>query len=198
LAATADVGNERTWVEEALNDPQAFERLYDHYFPKLYAYVCYRVGSVHESEDLVADTFLRAVEALDRFEWRHEHSFSAWLFRIAHNVVTDHLRRDRRAAQPQSLDDLPDIQDHELLPEDTVLRKERFAQLRQLIATLPPRRQEIITLRFFGGLQNFEVALILDLDERTVASNLCRGLRDLHTRLQSSISDDENVGETDG
>jgi RNA polymerase sigma-70 factor (ECF subfamily) len=187
------IDDERIWVEEALTDAHAFERLYDHYFPKIYAYVCYRVGSVHDSEDLVADIFLKAVEALDRFEWRHEHSFSAWLFRVAHNVVTDHIRRDRKRGQPQSLDELPDLQGHELLPEDSALRKEKFAQLRQLIATLPPRRQEIITLRFFGGLKNSEIALVLDLDERTVASHLCRGLRDLHAKLQSYILDEKSI-----
>ena len=62
------------------------------------------------------------------------------------------------------------------------MQKEKFKSLQQLISTLSPRRQEIITLKFFGGLRNKEIAQILRLDERTVASHLCRGLEDLHQR----------------
>src|SRR5438874_4598570 len=86
-------------VEEARRDPQAFERLYNQFFPRLYAYVGYRVGRTQDTEDLVADTFLKAVEALGmgHFEWRHEGSFAAWLFRIAQNSITDYYRRSQRS-----------------------------------------------------------------------------------------------------
>jgi RNA polymerase sigma-70 factor, ECF subfamily len=183
VTATMDLDREQAWVEEARRDPRAFERLYNHYFPRVYAYVCYRVGRAHDGEDLVADTFLKAVEGLGRFEWRHEGSFAAWLFRIAHNAVADHHRRAGRQESPIPLEDLPDVRAGDLLPEDDLLKKEKLAHLRSLLATLSPRRQEIITLKFFGGLRNSEIAAVLGLDERTVASHLCRGLRDLHQKL---------------
>ena len=66
------------------------------------------------------------------------------------------------------------------LPEDELLRREEHESLLALVQKLPQRRQEIITLRFFGELHNREIAGILNLDEHTVASHLCRGLRDLH------------------
>ena len=173
---------EQAWVEEALRDARAFERLYNLYFPRVYAYVSYRVGRVQDTEDLVADTFLKAVSGLSTFQWRHEGSFASWLFRIAHNAVTDYHRQAGKYDATLPLDDLPELQSSAPLPEDAVLQKEKFAYLRHLIETLPPRRQEVITLKFFGELRNSEIAGVLGLDERTVASHLCRGIEDLHRK----------------
>jgi RNA polymerase sigma-70 factor (ECF subfamily) len=186
LAATLGPDNERTLLEAIPRDRQAFTQLYNHYFPRLYAYFCYRVGRVQDAEDLVSEAFLKAVEGLaaGRFEWRHEGSFAGWLFRIAYNCLADHHRRKGAPGEPLDLDELPPILllQADSLPEDAVLRKEEFAQLHRFLLTLSPRRQEIITLKFFGGLHNSKIAKVLGLDERTVASHLCRGLDDLHRK----------------
>ena len=167
-------------VKKAQRDPTTFQELYNYYFPRVYAYVIYRVGRVQDTEDLVADTFLKVIERLDEFQWRGEGSFAAWLFRIAHSRVSDFYRRGRGSEESVPLEELPDLEASTLLPADAVLQKEKFAYLRRLIGTLSPRRQEIITLKFFGGLRNKEIAALLGLDERTVASHLCRGVKDLH------------------
>jgi RNA polymerase sigma factor (sigma-70 family) len=72
-----------------------------------------------------------------------------------------------------------------------LIRQERFDILRRMIDTLPPRRQEVITLRFFGGLRNQEIAAMLDLDERTVASHLARALSDLNRRYRALLVEPE-------
>ncbi len=177
-----DPEQERALLKKARQDPAAFKALYDHYFPRVYAYVSYRVGRVQDVEDLVADTFLRVVEGLDEFRWRGEGSFAAWLFRIAHNLVSDFYRRGRGSEEIVPLDELPELEASNLLPADVVLQEEKFAYLRRLIGTLPPRRQEVITLKFFGGLRNKEIAALLGLDERTVASHLCRGVKELYRK----------------
>src|SRR5215212_3473111 len=84
-------------VEQARRDPQAFRQLYGCYFPRLYSYMSYRVGRAQDAEDLTAAVFLKVVEQIDRFQWRHDHSFAAWLFRIAHNSVSN-FHRDNRSA----------------------------------------------------------------------------------------------------
>ena len=175
--------SEKKLLENARHDISAFNELYALYFPGVYAYINYRVSRVQDAEDLVASTFLKATERLGQFEWRGDGSFAAWLFRIAHDLVVDSYRRDGKVPDSVSIDELPDIRSDSVLPDDAALQKEEFEYLRQLIGTLSPRRQEIITLRFFGGLRNKEIADILGLDERTVASHLCRGLEDLHSKL---------------
>ncbi len=182
---------EHEYIQQAQEDPRAFVHLYDHYFPRIYAYVRYRVHSSQDTEDLIADIFFRAIRKLGRFKWRHKGSFAAWLFRIAHNLIVDYYRQHERVALSfESSDDLTELTDRTPLPETILTQQETFQQIRALIATLSPRRQEIITLKFFGGLRNREIANILELDERTIAAHLSRGLRDLQHRYAAQHQSD--------
>lgn len=178
--------HERQLVERSGHNAQAFRQLYQRYFPRVYAYVAYRVGRVWDAEDLTAEIFLKVVQSLAQFEYRGEGSFAAWLFRIAHNTVTQFYRQ-QHAADPLSLDELPDLQSDDLSPDETLLRKERFLRLRTQIKRLAPRRQEIVMLKFFAGLRNQEIAAVLELDERTVASHLCRAIEDLQRHYADEI-----------
>src|SRR5512135_1339680 len=72
-------------------DVQAFGELYEHSLDAIYRYIFYRVGEVAEAEDLTETVFLKAWEALDRYEVR-DVPFTAWLYRIAHNVIIDRHR----------------------------------------------------------------------------------------------------------
>jgi RNA polymerase sigma-70 factor (ECF subfamily) len=174
---------ERKAIRRAQRDPQAFVHLYDHYFPRIHAYVRYRVANPEDAQDVVADVFFRAIRELKRFQWRSRGSFAAWLFRIAHNRIVDHYRASERAALSQAANNaLAKLTSDSPSPEEALTQQETFQQVRDLIITLSPRRQEIITLRFFAGLRNNEIAQVLGLDQRTVAAHLSRGLRDLERR----------------
>jgi RNA polymerase sigma-70 factor (ECF subfamily) len=187
VSSRLPLGQEETLVKQAQRDIEAFRELYNYYFPKIYAYVSYRLGRVQDTEDLVADIFLAAVQKLDQYEWRGSGSFTSWLFRIAHNRVSDFYRHRENKQEPLPLADLPDLEADTDHPIDTVLQKEKFDHLRRLINTLSPRRQEIITLKFFAGLRNQEIAHLLGLDERTVAAHLCRGLADLQRKYEEAL-----------
>lgn len=174
---------ERDLITQA-RDPAAFRRLYRHYVQRIYAYVAYRVGTEQDAEDIVADVFVTVVESLTSFEYRGEGSFAAWLFRIAYHKVVDFYRQQGRRGTSIALDDMPEIHSTELAPDAQMLQKEKFMRLQAMLHTLSPRRQEIISLRFFGGLRNKEIAEVLGLNEKTVASHLCRGLEDLQQKYQ--------------
>lgn len=181
---------ERAIIEQLAKQPDGFRVLYRHYLPRVFAYVAYRVGSKPEAEDLTADIFLKVVRAIDQFDHRGDGAFTTWLFRIAYTTVQQHYRTAARRPT-LTLDQLPDIQSDAAGPDEVVLRKEQFAQLRSALEILPPRRKEVIILRFFGGLRNQEIATVLQLDERTVASHLSRGLEDLKRALTEERSPHE-------
>jgi RNA polymerase sigma-70 factor (ECF subfamily) len=88
---TAEAG-ERLLIEAAQRDPARFAALYDLYFDRIYAYIASRAASRDEAEDMVSEVFHKALANLRRFEWRGA-PFSAWLYRIAANEVTDHVER---------------------------------------------------------------------------------------------------------
>src|SRR6188508_1836811 len=85
-------------------DREAIEELYLLHFDRIYSYLHMSVGNRHDAEDLTTQTFLKMLEAIKRFKWQSA-PFSAWLFRIAHNLAMDHFRASRRW-QPE--EDVPE------------------------------------------------------------------------------------------
>ncbi len=183
MSPSLPADEERTLILQIPRNPEAFRRMYQHYFPRVFAYVAYRVGGKQEAEDVTAIIFMKVIDSIARFEFRGDDAFATWLFRIAHNEVQQFYRTLRRR-EIIPLDDLPEIESAEPLPDEAFARKERFARLRYALTRLSPRRQEIITLRYLGGLRNREIAAVLGLDERTIASHLSRGLEDLKKSYQ--------------
>ncbi|MCC6801481.1 MAG: sigma-70 family RNA polymerase sigma factor [Anaerolineae bacterium] len=159
-----------------------FQTVYTAYLPRLYGYVAARVDDAAEAEDLVSEIFLKAVKHFDQLQAAD--ALTTWLFTIARRTVADHYRRRRLPAVPY--DALEDAPADDPLPDVVLARAENAAHIRQLVRTLPPRRQEVLVLRFFAGLRNHEIARVLELDEHTVASHLARGLKDLYARYQAS------------
>lgn len=178
-----DAEEEKELIACAQQDIAVFQKVYRLYFPRVYAYVGYHAGRTQDIEDLVAETFLKAINHLGTFKWQGEGSFAAWIFRIARNIVNDFYRRNQRSQKVIQMEELPEMEANTLLPVDIVAQKEKFIYLRKLIDTLSPRPKEILTLKFFGGLRNLEIAELLQLDERTVAAHLCRGIKKLHGKF---------------
>lgn len=165
-----------------VTEPDAFRQLYRHYFPRVYAYVAHRVGRETDAEDVTSGIFTKVVENVRSFEYRGEGSFSAWLFRIAYNEVQQFYRNTQRTVADIPLQDAPMIRSESQTPDEALQAKEQYLRLQAMVETLSPRRREVISLRFFGGLRNQEIAQVLDLDERSVASHLSRGLTDLQRK----------------
>lgn len=184
---------EAALVRAAIEGADGLCDLYRCYMPRVYAYVAYRTAAVPETEDIVSETFLRVAKDLRGFRYRGQGSFAAWLFRIAHNVIEDQRRLRRRRGRPLPLEAAEEVADGSPVPGEDLERQERFEELRALIATLPAQRQKVVLLRFFGGLRNREIAKVMGLDERTVASHLSRGIQDLHQKYMS-LQDRTEIG----
>jgi len=159
------VQNEESLVRLAQQrSEQAFAQLYEAYFDKIYRYVTLRIGDRMEAEDITQQVFLNAIKAISSFKWRGI-PFSAWLFRIAHNQVVDHLRRKTKRATV-SLEESLVAGDY----DPQLIAEQRLDIERLLVATkkLTPAQQEVISLRFAGGLPIAQVAKIMGKSEGAV------------------------------
>jgi len=157
---------------------QEFEMLYADCFRGVYGYIAARVQDPHTAEDLTSEAFLKA--------WRRwppqtlsDDVPKAWLYQIARNLVIDHYRaRSRRQTLPLNGIDVPSSQDSP--------GEERHLQqlaLRMALASLPPRDQDLLSLRL-AGLSNREIGLVLGLTEAAAGMACLRALRRLRDELE--------------
>lgn len=168
-------------AERAKSDREAFGILYERHVRRVYNYVYYRTSSAADAEDLTARTFYQALANLQRY---HDQGvpFSAWLFRIAHNLVANwHRDSSRHRAMP--IDDALDLPDRGDEPPRAAERLEEKSELRAVIATLPAERQQLLLLKFVEQLPNAEIATVMGRTEGAVKALLHRTIDTLKTRL---------------
>src|SRR3712207_3664199 len=149
--APAAQEEERRLVERAqAGDREALEQLYLLHFDRIYSYLHMSVGNRHDAEDLTTQTFLKMLESIPRFRWRSA-PFSAWLFRIAHNLAMDHFR-SRRRWQPE--EDVPEPADAEISAEQAAMHSLGRQSMLELIEELSPDQQQVLTLKFLFNFPN--------------------------------------------
>ncbi|GAB4505566.1 MAG: hypothetical protein Fur0043_25620 [Anaerolineales bacterium] len=177
--------NETEVLERAAQgDKEAFGELYQHYTDRIYNYVYYRTGNTHDAEDLTARVFQRAMNHIHRYTDRGV-PFSAWLYRIAHNLVAN-WHRDRSRRQEIPLDDLPVLPARSDHPETQLVHTEEQEALLRLIRKLPPDRQHLLILKFVENLSNAEIGQIMGRSEGAVKSLYHRTLLTLRDQIGKS------------
>ena len=176
-----DNGRVRGLVERAQRgDRAALEELYLLHFDRIYSYLHLSVGSRHDAEDLTTQTFVKMLEAINRFQWRSV-PFSAWLFRIAHNLAMDHFRA-RRRWQPE--EEIPEsVHGEETSAEEQALVSLGNSSMLELIDRLSPEQRQVLTLKFVFRFSNAEAAAILGKTEGAVKSLQHRALHSLQKHV---------------
>jgi RNA polymerase sigma-70 factor, ECF subfamily len=174
----------RALVERAQRgDRDALEELYLLHFDRIYSYLHLSVGNRHDAEDLTTQTFLKMLEAIGRFRWQAA-PFSAWLFRIAHNLAMDHFRSRRRV---QTEEEVPEPAGaEESSAEEQALDSLGQAGMLELIERLSSEQRQVLTLKFVFGFGNGEVATILGKTEGAVKSLQHRALASLQKHVVRS------------
>jgi RNA polymerase sigma-70 factor (ECF subfamily) len=174
---------EERLVERAKKDPEAFGVLYETYVDKIYQYIFYRTGNRYDAEDLTAKTFYKALANLNRYRYRGL-PFSAWLYRIAHNLVANwHRDRKRRTGVP--LDSLALMGKGERSAEELVESSERSAVLKGAISRLPLDRQELLVLKYATDMSNREIGKVMGRSEGAIKALYHRTLTALRKDLES-------------
>lgn len=151
--------------------------VYRQQLPYIYNYFRYRLGSTAEAEDLTALTFEKAWRGRHRYR-RDVAAFSTWLLRIARNVATDPLRSARDHAPIDEAADAPTA----TTPEDEQCRASDFSRLAALVAQLPEREREVLSLKYGAGANNRTIARVLNLTESNVGTILHRTVQQLRAQ----------------
>jgi len=184
-----EINEEEMLVNASRGDREAFGALYGRYVERIYNYVYYRTGNLHEAEDLTARVFQRAMNHIHNYTDRGV-PFSAWLYRIAHNLVAN-WHRDRSRRQEIPLSEVPVVPSKEERPESKLVRSQDQDSLMRHIRQLPPERQTLLILKFVEDLSNAEIGQVMGRSEGAVKSLYHRTLLALRDQLGDHFADYE-------
>ncbi|HUV26571.1 MAG: sigma-70 family RNA polymerase sigma factor [Anaerolineales bacterium] len=177
----------------AQGDQEAFGVLYERYVSRIYSYIYYRTGNQHDAEDLTARVFFRALRHVENYKDRGL-PLSAWLYRIAHNLVANwHRDNSRRKEIP--LDEIILVRHSGDLPEAVLIENEEKENLLHVIHRLPPDRQQLIILKFVEHLSNAEIGQVMGRSEGAVKSLYHRTLLSLRDDFYLILISGSNEGE---
>lgn len=162
-------------------DREAFGLLYEQYIGKIYTYIYYRTGNTFDAEDLTGRVFYRALKHIGNYDNRGL-PFSAWLYRIAHNLVAN-WHRDNSRKKEIPLDESHYSAPSYNHPEQELLFSEEQDQLIKFLRNLPPDRQQLLILKYVEHLSNAEIGQIMGRTEGAIKSLYHRTLISLREEM---------------
>ena len=184
--------DENAIPQAAQGDAEAFGYLYQKYVTAIFNYIYYRTGNQHDAEDITARVFHRAFGHIEKYQEKGV-PFTAWLYRIAHNL-TANWYRDTRRRKEVSLEDHSDIPHLAELPERELEKTQEKELLLNAIRRLPQDRQQLILLKFLEDLSNGEIAVIMGKTEGAIKSLYHRSL----IALRQQVMEINGLGDLNG
>jgi RNA polymerase sigma-70 factor (ECF subfamily) len=174
-----DAAIDRLVAEARAGDAWAFGRLFDHYHLPIYRFVASRVRRPSDAEDLTQLVFVKALEALPRYESRGI-PFGGWLFRLARNAVIDFVRTSHEHADLAQSVDRPGT---DAGPEEVAVIRQEMDAVGTALSALTAEQRDAITLRFFAGLSAREAAAVMGKQEGTVRGLQFRAIAAMRRQL---------------
>ena len=187
VPGSSDLVDEGALVAAAKRDPREFGPLYELYVDRIYRFAYRRVGTHHEAEDITAQTFQQALQALPAYEWRGL-PFGAWLFRIAGNIIN---RRGRTSGREVAVEDVTVFSGYEETdddPADLAWRSEQAGELAERIGHLPPDQQRVLVLKFSHGMKNREIGDLMGRSEGAIKQLVHRALVSLRASMERTYA----------
>lgn len=164
-------------------DKVAFGELYQRYVERIYNYCYYRMGNHQDAEDLTARVFMRALGHIANYDERGV-PFSAWLYRIAHNLIAN-WHRDNKRHKVISIDEYIVSPNPEDAPELMTEYLEEQESLMAVVRTLPEDRQQLLFLKFVERLSNAEIGAMMNRTEGAIKSLYHRTLSALQDEMMA-------------
>ncbi len=186
-----DAAIERLVEQAKAGDAWAFGLVFDHFHLPVYRYIASRIHRPADAEDLTQLVFVKALEALPRYEARGI-PFGGWLFRLARNTVIDHVRTRHEHAD---LDAAIGHAGQDAGPEQVTVERQDLDEVAAAMAALTDEQRDAIALRFFAGLSAREAAAVMGKQEGTIRGLQFRAIAAL--RRQLAIEESERAGDDD-
>jgi RNA polymerase sigma-70 factor (ECF subfamily) len=177
-----ELTDDQALQKAALGNKEAFGILYERYVARIYNYIYYRTGLTTEAEDLTAKVFFRAYNHIGSYR-NTGVPFSAWLYRIAHNLVAN-WHRDNSRNKEVALEDEPQIIQRGDLPESSVMKDQQVDSLFSIIRGLTADRQQLLILKFVEQYSNADIGIIMGRSEGAIKSLYHRTLYNLKDELE--------------
>ena len=182
-AMSAEASDERLVARAQAGSSEAFAVLFRRYRPAIGRYAGRMLGDDARAEDIVQEVFLSALRSIDTLD--RPAGFKPWLYRIAHNICVDHVRRSGRAQEiSMDVNVLPASEEirlfrHAPSTHSAVSQREDFRNLREAFGGLPPAQSEVLVMRELEGLSYDEIAARMGVSRASVESMLFRARQGL-------------------
>lgn len=172
----------------AKGDNSAFDVLLSRYQQKLYSYILFLVHNEDTANDLFQETFVKAIVTIQQDRYVESGKFSAWLTRIAHNLIIDKYRQDKNANLISNDNDECDIFNNAALSDITVemkiIKEQSLADVERLVKELPAVQQEVVYMRFYQNLSFKEIAEATGVSINTALGRMRYGLINLRRMVE--------------
>ena len=174
----ADIEYYNDLARRATTNEEAFEELYEHFFPRVYNFVYARLKNSADADDVTSITFMKMNENLERYNPAVA-AFSTWLFRIASNAIIDHTRRRDKSGETEWDEFFDPAAPEYQEPEAQALTAEGNRELLAALDTLNERERRIVELKYFSEMDTRSIAEVLNMTEGNVRTTLHRTLAKL-------------------
>jgi len=176
---------------------QAFELLVSRHKNKVYTTILLIVKNTDTAEDLVQDTFIKAIHTMKSGRYNEEGKFSSWVSRIAHNLAIDYFRKEKRSPMI-NIEDGSNIFNHLTFSEESIeslqIKEETHERLRELIQQLPEAQKEVLIMRHYADMSFQEIAETTGVSINTALGRMRYALINLRKKLtNSNIAYDQNL-----
>ena len=162
-------------ARKATTDEEAFEELYEYFFPRVYNFIYARLKNSADADDVTSTTFLKMNENLESYDPERA-AFSTWLFRIANNAIIDHTRRSDKNNETEWDEFLDPAAPENEEPERQMINSETSRGLLAALDKLSERERRIVELRYWGEQDTKTIAELVSMSESNVRVTLHRAL----------------------
>ena len=169
-------------AKRAMTDEEAFEELYEYFFPRVYNFIYARLKNSADADDVTSTTFMKMNENLESYDPARA-AFSTWLFRIATNAIIDHTRRQDKSNETEWDEAFGPAAPDEEEPERQIIASETSRGLLKALDKLNERERRIVELRYWGEQDTRTIAELLSMTESNVRVTLHRALGKLKNIL---------------